>query len=171
MLFRSIFSGVARELIEAVTGFFAVVTLTLVGIWLHRSSSLASWQAYIDRQLAAYQRTGRLWTLFGVSFLAVFREGAETILFLVGILSKISLLLRFVPGEGQVQRRGPRRTASRVREVKSSNSCAGMRTMPSFPSRVEAVDPNPVRQQQDRRQPEQKRPRDQQDREGRNVIP
>ena len=89
-LLPTIFSGVARELIEAVTGFFAVVTLTLVGIWLHRSSSLASWQAYIDRQLAAYQRTGRLWTLFGVSFLAVFREGAETILFLVGILSKIS---------------------------------------------------------------------------------
>ena len=88
-LLPTIFSGVARELIEAVTGFFAVVTLTLVGIWLHRSSSLASWQAYIDRQLAAYQRTGRLWTLFGVSFLAVFREGAETIL-LVGILSKIS---------------------------------------------------------------------------------
>ena len=88
-LLPTIFSGVARELIEAVTGFFAVVTLTLVGIWLHRSSSLASWQAYIDRQLAAYQRTGRLWTLFGVSFLAVFREGAETILFL-GILSKIS---------------------------------------------------------------------------------
>ena len=89
-LLPTIFSGVARELIEAVTGFFAVVSLTLVGIWLHRSSSLASWQAYIDRQLAAYQRTGRLWTLFGVSFLAVFREGAETILFLVGILSKIS---------------------------------------------------------------------------------
>ena len=89
-LLPTIFSGVARELIEAVTGFFAVVTLTLVGIWLHRSSSLASWQAYIDRQLAAYQRTGRLWTLFGVSFLAVFREGAETILFLVGILPKIS---------------------------------------------------------------------------------
>ena len=89
-LLPTIFSGVARELIEAVTGFFAVVTLTLVGIWLHRSSSLASWQDYIDRQLAAYQRTGRLWTLFGVSFLAVFREGAETILFLVGILSKIS---------------------------------------------------------------------------------
>ena len=89
-LLPTIFSGVARELIEAVTGFFAVVTLTLVGIWLHRSSSLASWQAYVDRQLAAYQRTGRLWTLFGVSFLAVFREGAETILFLVGILSKIS---------------------------------------------------------------------------------
>ncbi|WP_291432154.1 FTR1 family protein, partial [Abiotrophia sp.] len=58
-LLPTIFSGVARELIEAVTGFFAVVTLTLVGIWLHRSSSLASWQAYIDRQLAAYQRTGR----------------------------------------------------------------------------------------------------------------
>lgn len=89
-LLPTIFSGVARELIEAVTGFFAVVTLTLVGIWLHRSSSLASWQAYVDRQLAAYQRTGRLWTLFGVSFLAVFREGAETILFLVGILPKIS---------------------------------------------------------------------------------
>ena len=89
-LLPTIFSGVARELIEAVTGFFAVVTLTLVGIWLHRSSSLASWQAYIDRQLAAYQKSGRLWTLFGVSFLAVFREGAETILFLVGILPKIS---------------------------------------------------------------------------------
>ena len=85
-----LFAGTARELIEAYTGLFAVLMLGIVGIWLHQRSSLAAWQRYMNQQLASFEASGKLLTLFGLSFLAVFREGAETILFFVGILPKIS---------------------------------------------------------------------------------
>ena len=62
-----------------------------IGFWLHSKSSLKSWKDYIDRKMDIVLSTGSFISMFALSFLAVFREGAETILFYAGILPLISL--------------------------------------------------------------------------------
>ena len=44
----------------------------------------------MDRQMKTVTATGSFVSMFALSFLAVFREGAETILFYVGIIPRIT---------------------------------------------------------------------------------
>ncbi len=74
-------SGATRELTEAVTALLAAAILLYVGFWLHGKSYAHAWQTFIDRHLSAALRGGTLWALAGVSFLAVYREAFETVLF------------------------------------------------------------------------------------------
>ena len=86
-----LFASIAREVLEGVVGIIAVMMMLVVGIWLHRRATLKTWQHYLEQQLSHYQKSGRLYVLIGLSALAVFREGAESILFLVGIVPNISV--------------------------------------------------------------------------------
>ena len=88
--FPSVTSGANREIIEGVVGIFAVVMMILIGIWLHSKSSVKKWNDFMDSQMKTVTKTGSFISMFALSFLAVFREGAETILFYVGILPRIS---------------------------------------------------------------------------------
>lgn len=90
-LFPAVSSGTNREILEGFVGIFAVVMMIGIGFWLHSKSSLKSWKNYIDRKMDVVLSTGSFISMFILSFLAVFREGAETILFYVGILPLISL--------------------------------------------------------------------------------
>lgn len=90
-LFPTITSGANREILEGFIGIFAVVMMLTIGIWLHRKSQATAWQAYMTKQLSLVMSTGSFFSMFLLSFLAVFREGAETILFYAGILPHISL--------------------------------------------------------------------------------
>jgi len=90
-LFPTVSSGTNREILEGFVGIFAVIMMIGIGFWLHSKSSLKSWQDYIDRKMDIVLSTGSFISMFVLSFLAVFREGAETILFYVGILPLISL--------------------------------------------------------------------------------
>ena len=90
-LFPAVCSGTNREILEGFVGIFAVVMMIGIGFWLHSKSSLKSWKNYIDRKMDVVLSTGSFISMFVLSFLAVFREGAETILFYVGILPLISL--------------------------------------------------------------------------------
>ena len=90
-LFPTVSSGTNREILEGFVGIFAVVMMIGIGFWLHSKSSLKSWKNYIDRKMDVVLSTGSFISMFVLSFLAVFREGAETILFYVGILPLISL--------------------------------------------------------------------------------
>ena len=90
-LFPAVSSGTNREILEGFVGIFAVIMMIGIGFWLHSKSSLKSWQDYIDRKMDIVLSTGSFVSMFVLSFLAVFREGAETILFYVGILPLISL--------------------------------------------------------------------------------
>lgn len=91
-LFTSAAAGANRELIEGVTGLLAAAMLVYVSYWLHSNASLASWQRYIrERALSAIAGQRGLISLALISFLAVFREGAETVLFFVGIAPSIAL--------------------------------------------------------------------------------
>lgn len=88
--FPAVTSGTNREIIEGVVGIFAVIMMILIGIWLHSKSSVKKWNAFMESQMQTVTKTGSFLSMFALSFLAVFREGAETILFYVGILPRIS---------------------------------------------------------------------------------
>lgn len=88
--FPAVTSGVNREIIEGAVGIFAVAMMILIGIWLHSKSSVKKWNTFMESQMQTVTKTGSFLSMFALSFLAVFREGAETILFYVGILPRIS---------------------------------------------------------------------------------
>ena len=88
--FPAVTSGTNREIIEGAVGIFAVAMMILIGIWLHSKSSVKKWNAFMESQMQTVTKTGSFLSMFALSFLAVFREGAETILFYVGILPRIS---------------------------------------------------------------------------------
>ena len=88
--FPALSSGTNREIIEGVVGIFAVIMMIGIGIWLHSKSSVKAWKKYMDTKLNLVLSTGSFVSMFTLSFLAVFREGAETILFYAGIMPLIS---------------------------------------------------------------------------------
>lgn len=90
-LFPAVSSGTNREIIEGFVGIFAVIMMIGIGVWLHSKSSLKAWKDYMDKKMNVVLSTGSFISMFALSFLAVFREGAETILFYAGILPLISV--------------------------------------------------------------------------------
>ncbi|MGZ6503340.1 MAG: FTR1 family iron permease, partial [Tumebacillaceae bacterium] len=89
LFFSSITGGNNREMIEGVTGLVAVVMMFTVGVWLHSKSNGKAWNQYIQRQMGSALARGSLISLSLVSFLAIVREGAETIIFYLGMASSI----------------------------------------------------------------------------------
>lgn len=74
-------SGADRELTEGVTALVAAAMLLYVGWWLHARSYAQAWQSFIREQVTAALGKRTLWAMAGVSFLAVYRELFEIILF------------------------------------------------------------------------------------------
>jgi high-affinity iron transporter len=78
-----------RELMEGYIGLLAAAMMVGVGIWLHSKSSVASWNRYISKQMGNAISSGSVFAMAAISFLSVFREGAETIVFYAGIAPKM----------------------------------------------------------------------------------
>ena len=74
-------SGASREITEGVAAIVATLVLLYVGFWMHDKSSAAKWKKFIDDNMHKALSSGTLWTLSGLSFIAVYREAFETILF------------------------------------------------------------------------------------------
>ncbi|HET9482693.1 MAG TPA: cytochrome c/FTR1 family iron permease [Xanthomonadales bacterium] len=74
-------SGATREVTEGVTALVAAAILVYVGFWLHSKSYAQAWQKFIQSHLKGAVSGGTVWALAGVSFLAVYREAFETVLF------------------------------------------------------------------------------------------
>jgi high-affinity iron transporter len=74
-------SGASREVTEGLSSLFAAVVLLGVGIWMHQKSVGGRWQAYLRTKLSAALDRRSMIFLFGLSFIAVYREVFETILF------------------------------------------------------------------------------------------
>lgn len=83
VLFQWLFenSGASRELLEGITMLIAVVVLFSMSYWLLSKVEAAQWKRYLQSKLATSMTTGSLFGLWLASFLAVYREGAETVLF------------------------------------------------------------------------------------------
>ena len=74
-------SGASREVTEGLSSLFAAVVLLSVGMWMHQKSMAGMWQEYIRDKLSAALSRKSAWFMFGLSFIAVYREVFETILF------------------------------------------------------------------------------------------
>jgi high-affinity iron transporter len=74
-------SGANRELTEGITALLAAAMLLYVGWWLHSRSNAQAWSRFIREQVNAALGKRTLWAMAGISFLAVYRELFEVILF------------------------------------------------------------------------------------------
>ena len=74
-------SGANRELTEGITALFAAAMLLYVGYWLHSKSYAQAWQHFIRDQVSSALGKGTVWAMAAVSFLAVYRELFEIVLF------------------------------------------------------------------------------------------
>jgi high-affinity iron transporter len=74
-------SGANREITEGITALVAAAMLLYVGYWLHSKSYAQAWATFIRNQVSAALSKRTVWTMAGVSFLAVYRELFEIILF------------------------------------------------------------------------------------------
>lgn len=74
-------SGASREVTEGLSSLFAAAVLLGVGLWMHQKSSAGRWQAYLKEKLSSAMSRRSAWALFGLSFIAVYREVFETVLF------------------------------------------------------------------------------------------
>ncbi|WP_428608836.1 FTR1 family iron permease [Sedimenticola sp.] len=81
-------SGAGREALEGVTMLLAAAVLFYVSYWLISKSEAARWQAFIHAQINNALSKGSAFALGLAAFLAVYREGAETVLFYQALSSE-----------------------------------------------------------------------------------
>ncbi len=74
-------SGAGREALEGVTMLLATAVLFYVSYWLISKIEIGRWQNYIRSKVEGSLTRANLFALGFAAFLAVYREGAETILF------------------------------------------------------------------------------------------
>lgn len=87
-LFPAVTAASHREVLEGIVGLFAVFMLFIVGMWLHSKASVRQWNQFMEEQLQQVLTKKSYRSLTFLAFLAVFREGAETILFYTGMLPR-----------------------------------------------------------------------------------
>ncbi len=80
-------SGANQEILEGATMLLAVVVLFFVSNWMVSKAEAQAWKSYIEGKVASAVTTGSAVALGAAAFLAVFREGAETILFYQALLA------------------------------------------------------------------------------------
>ncbi len=74
-------SGANREMTEGVTALIAAAMLLYVGYWLHGRSHAQAWSRFLKEQVDSALEKKTLWAMASVSFLAVYRELFEVVLF------------------------------------------------------------------------------------------
>ncbi len=74
--------GPGKELMEGGTLLLAAAVLFYCSYWLFARREAARWQSYVQQRVDRALSGGRLFALGFAAFLAVYREGAETVLFL-----------------------------------------------------------------------------------------
>ena len=71
----------SAEVLEGITMLLAAAVLFLVSYWLVSKAEADKWQQYIRGKVQGGVTTGRSLALASAAFLAVYREGVETVLF------------------------------------------------------------------------------------------
>ena len=80
-------NSASQEVIEGVTALIAVGVLFWVSNWMVSKSESEAWDAYIKSKVGDAAKRGSTFALAFTAFLAVYREGAEVILFYQPLLS------------------------------------------------------------------------------------
>ena len=76
------FGGKNREIMEGLVSLSAVVILLFAGFWLHDKSHAKQWTNFVKGKIGVYLNGERMLGLTAFSFMVVFREAFEVILFL-----------------------------------------------------------------------------------------
>lgn len=76
---------VNQEVMEGVVALVAMVVLFYVSYWLISKVEVGKWNRFIQGKMKGALARGSAFALGGVAFLAVFREGFETVLFYQGL--------------------------------------------------------------------------------------
>lgn len=80
-------SGASQEILEGITMLIAVAVLFSVSFWLISKTESQKWKNYIEGKIKTSLSAGNTLTLWSATFLAVYREGAETVLFYQALIS------------------------------------------------------------------------------------
>lgn len=91
VLFSSSVFGENNFLLGGVTGVLSAVMLLYVGVWLHRNTSMDKWREKINIQKSQALKKRSLLSFALIAFLAVVREGLETVIFFIGLVGKLPL--------------------------------------------------------------------------------
>jgi len=96
-------SGAGQEILEGITMLLATVVLFSVSFWLVSKVESKKWQEYIEGKVKDSVGKGNSLALWFTAFLAVYREGAETVLFYQALLSDLEkglgmVILGFIVG-------------------------------------------------------------------------
>ncbi|NLS41734.1 iron transporter [Bacillus subtilis] len=91
VLFSSSVFGENNFLLGGVTGVLSAVMLLYVGVWLHRNASMDKWREKINIQKSQALKKRSLLSFALIAFLAVVREGLETVIFFIGLVGKLPL--------------------------------------------------------------------------------
>jgi high-affinity iron transporter len=92
----SIAGGQNQEIIEGATMLVAVAVLFYVSNWMVSKAEAGAWSNYIEGKVEASITRGSVFSLAFAAFLAVFREGAETILFYQALLAQTSTYINMI---------------------------------------------------------------------------
>jgi high-affinity iron transporter len=84
------------DVVSAVVVFAAVILLTWHGWWMRQHAR--SIKGNVQRRIDQARLTRRLWIIGLIAFTGVFREGAETILFLWGLLTQATSSVAGIAG-------------------------------------------------------------------------
>ncbi len=80
----------SAEVLEGATMLLAAAVLFFVSYWLVSKSEAEKWQRFIQGKVKAALSSGSAVALAGAAFLAVYREGVETVLFYHALFSSAS---------------------------------------------------------------------------------
>ena len=80
-------SQASQEILEGMTMLIAVVVLFSVSFWVISKVEAQKWQHYIEGKIKTSLTTGSTLALWSAAFVAVYREGAETVLFYQALIS------------------------------------------------------------------------------------
>lgn len=76
------FGAQNRELMEAFGALLAVVVLLYVAFWLHNKTDAQKWKEFIEHRILKMLDQEKLFGLAFISFIVVFREAFESVIFL-----------------------------------------------------------------------------------------
>jgi high-affinity iron transporter len=84
-------AATSREYLEGIIGIVAVVMMLSVGAWLHKRTNVKVWDQYVKDHIGTAIAKGSLFSMSILSFLAIFREGGETIIFFAGMAPSMKM--------------------------------------------------------------------------------
>ncbi len=83
-------SSTSRELMEGTGALIAVVILLYIGFWFHSKSEASQWKAFVENKIGKALNNKNLIGLAAISFIVVFREAFESVLFLSTLNLKVN---------------------------------------------------------------------------------